>query len=224
MTDDTHGRWREQLGAYVLGGLSDEEAEEVRTHLRGCARCRAEHADLAPLAAALRDVDPRRIGEEAQPRPELADRVALRVEGQRRRRSRETTRRWSLTGAATAAAAGFAVVLALAIFPLGGGDTPPAPAQEPIEVVEAVAGVQAEGALIPHTWGTELVLTATGLQDGVTYDVAFQRGDGTSVSSGTFIGDATKPVVCRLNAALLRDDAEGLTVTRAGEVVLTSEL
>lgn len=223
MTGDPHGRWREQLGAHVLGGLSAHEAEELRAHLRDCPRCRAEHADLAPLASALRDVDPRRIGHEARPRPELADRVALRVEQQRRRRARESTRRWTLTGAATAVAAGFAVVLALAVFPRG-DDAPPAPAREPIEVVEAVAGVQADGALIAHTWGTELVLTATGLRDGATYDVAFRRGDGTSVPSGTFIGDASKPVVCRLNAALLREDADALTITRAGEVVMTSEL
>jgi len=35
------------LGAYILGGLSAAEKTAVREHLDRCARCRAEHDDLA---------------------------------------------------------------------------------------------------------------------------------------------------------------------------------
>lgn len=41
------------LGAYVLGGLSADEELTVRAHLTRCARCRAEHDDLASITSAL---------------------------------------------------------------------------------------------------------------------------------------------------------------------------
>jgi anti-sigma factor RsiW len=37
------------LGAYLMGGLSQSEAAEVRAHLEVCAMCKAEHDDLAPV-------------------------------------------------------------------------------------------------------------------------------------------------------------------------------
>jgi anti-sigma factor RsiW len=37
------------LGAYVLGGLPAGEAAAVAAHLSRCARCRAEHAELAEV-------------------------------------------------------------------------------------------------------------------------------------------------------------------------------
>jgi Putative zinc-finger len=41
------------LGAYLLGGLSAGEASAVRAHLKRCARCRAEHDELACVPAWL---------------------------------------------------------------------------------------------------------------------------------------------------------------------------
>jgi hypothetical protein len=35
------------LGAYLMGGLSEDEAAAVRAHLEVCDMCRAEHDDLA---------------------------------------------------------------------------------------------------------------------------------------------------------------------------------
>lgn len=37
------------LGAYLMGGLSQEDAAAVRAHLDLCAMCKAEHDDLAPV-------------------------------------------------------------------------------------------------------------------------------------------------------------------------------
>ena len=37
------------LGAYVLGGLSPGDEHAVRVHLDQCARCRAEHQELASV-------------------------------------------------------------------------------------------------------------------------------------------------------------------------------
>lgn len=54
---DEHNRLRELLGAYALGGLPDDAAAGVRAHLDGCPTCRAELAEIAPLADELRTVD-----------------------------------------------------------------------------------------------------------------------------------------------------------------------
>ena len=41
------------LGAYVLGGLSAPQEAAVRAHLERCARCRAEHDELAVVPSWL---------------------------------------------------------------------------------------------------------------------------------------------------------------------------
>jgi anti-sigma factor RsiW len=38
-----------QLGAYLMGGLPEDEAIGVRAHLAICAECRAEHDEMAPV-------------------------------------------------------------------------------------------------------------------------------------------------------------------------------
>jgi len=43
----------EDLGAYVLGSLSADEAERVRAHLAECETCSAEHAQLSGLPGLL---------------------------------------------------------------------------------------------------------------------------------------------------------------------------
>ncbi len=37
------------LGAYLMGGLAEEDAAAVQAHLEVCAMCKAEHDDLAPV-------------------------------------------------------------------------------------------------------------------------------------------------------------------------------
>jgi anti-sigma factor RsiW len=41
------------LGAYLLGGLSEDEAATVRAHLKVCAMCKDEHDDLALVPGLL---------------------------------------------------------------------------------------------------------------------------------------------------------------------------
>jgi hypothetical protein len=66
---------RDQLAEHLLGTLDEQVAVAVRTHLRGCAACRAEMAALAEgvstFAAAAHDVDPPE---------ELRDRVLTALE------------------------------------------------------------------------------------------------------------------------------------------------
>jgi anti-sigma factor RsiW len=41
------------LGAYLMGGLPEDDAAAVRAHLEVCAMCRAEHDELAPVTGWL---------------------------------------------------------------------------------------------------------------------------------------------------------------------------
>lgn len=55
MNEEAH-QWREELGAYLVGALDAEETERMRAHLEECAECRAEYAELAPVAELLAKV------------------------------------------------------------------------------------------------------------------------------------------------------------------------
>ncbi|WP_243731132.1 anti-sigma factor family protein [Modestobacter roseus] len=54
---------------YALGAGTADERAVVRAHLEGCAACRAELAELTPVAARLADVDPDRLDEPPHRRP-----------------------------------------------------------------------------------------------------------------------------------------------------------
>ena len=96
---------------------------------------------------------------------------------------------------------------------------------EPVAFSGAPPGVEAEASLIDHTWGTETVLVASGLEDGQTYELTLRDEDGGAVPSGAFIGTGDKPIECRMNAALLREEATGLEVrTAEGDLVLDADL
>ncbi|HEY1275819.1 MAG TPA: anti-sigma factor [Thermoleophilaceae bacterium] len=54
-----HERYRDDVGAYLLGALTDLELQAFERHLEGCADCREEIERLRPAAAALpRSVEP----------------------------------------------------------------------------------------------------------------------------------------------------------------------
>ncbi len=71
----THDEVRVLLGALVLGGLSDNDRVTVTQHLRTCADCRAELAELAPLPGLLSRVP-------AEARDDPARRAAEPADGQ----------------------------------------------------------------------------------------------------------------------------------------------
>jgi anti-sigma-K factor RskA len=48
-----HGRYRDDIGAYLLGALHDLERQAFERHLRGCDECQEELERLRPAAEAL---------------------------------------------------------------------------------------------------------------------------------------------------------------------------
>ncbi|MGY1653802.1 anti-sigma factor family protein [Geodermatophilus sp. SYSU D01119] len=219
---DEHRELREMLGAYALGHLTPAERDRVRAHLDGCADCRAELADIAPLAARLAAVDPDALDETPTPPPDLGARVLARVAEERRRQvvplRRAAVRRGALTAAAVAGVAAAGGVVGWLVRPV-----PDPPPLEPVAVQAVAPGVQATADLVPHTWGVEVKLTGTGFADGEVYRVAVTDDEGREVSAGEFVGVGAAELRCNLNSSVLRDDAVAFEVVDAdGEVVVRS--
>ncbi len=217
---EEHHRYREQIGAFVLGKLDGGERTAVQTHLNSCPICQAEVRELEPVVAALADAAPDRIDEDPRPPWDLEELTLAPILGEihlaRRRRRRF---QWS----ALAAAAICVVVIGLAGFtwPL---ETVPAHAEE-LSFSQEAPGVEGEeGDLIARAWGTEIRLVASGLRKGQTHRVTLVSEDGERVDAGTFFGTGDKQLSATFNAALWHKDAAKLEVrTPDGELVFVAE-
>jgi hypothetical protein len=156
------------VGAYSMGLLEERDRREFEDHLAGCAACAAEVAELSPMAALLRGVEPASAaGSEQAAGRELA---AGREPGggdvtdllRRRARQQRQRRRWQV---ALGAAAGIVLIgggigVGIAAAPHDG--TPPAP---PLALTGQVhsatdpgTGVAGTVGLLAKAWGTQVTL------------------------------------------------------------------
>ena len=239
-TPQEHRRLREMLGAYVLGGLPEDEATALRAHLDGCAACRAELAEIAPMADALRGVDSDVLTDLPTPPPDLGERLLQRVGEERtlvqaraRREQRRHQARQRTRLLLTAAAAVVVLTTAIGLGGLIGRATAPemaAPPTPPIPLetvqVSTASGVQAETAdVIAHTWGVEARFEGTGFDAGEVYRAAFRSTDGTLRPAGQFLGTGAEALKCNMQSALLRPDTDAfLVMDDTGRTVLTADL
>lgn len=219
MTGQEHLHLRELLGAYVLGHLEGEEAARVEAHLPDCELCRADLAELGPVAERLAhhgvpddlvapspQVLGRILGEIAPPEPANA---AARGRG---------LPVWGAAAAMVAVAVASAAITTVVTRP-----DPGAP-REPVAVA-APEAVSASAELIDHTWGVEIILTVDGMAAGQRFDVVVEDADGEAVTAGSFVGVDGRTVVCRMNAAVLRSDATSFRVLGVdGTELLTADL
>ncbi len=240
LDDEGHRRLRELLGAYVLGGLPSELAAGLQAHLDGCAACRSELAELAPLADDLRGVDADALSDLPVPPADLGDRIRARIaeerevaqvrarREQRRRATQQTTRRLLAVAAAVA-------VLAAAVgagTALGRSTAPQVVAGPPARLVEQVElrplDQQLEvmpAKIIAHTWGVEATFVGAGFVQGEVYRAAFRSTAGELVPAGEFLGTGAEELKCNMQSALLRADTAGFVVLDAdGVEVLAVDL
>ncbi|MBP2418021.1 zf-HC2 domain-containing protein [Microlunatus capsulatus] len=217
--DDAHTALRELLGAHVLGQLGPDDQARVDAHLAGCAGCRAEVAALAPVVAALQELDPT-AADALDPPAGLEDEVLAAVGGRRRAGARRA--RLRRAGVGLVAAAGVAAAFAAGVWSAGPRDEPPVIA---VDLRLDAPGLTADAGLVRHTWGTELKLEATGLAAGQSYAVTFVTDDGSQVSAGSFLGTGADAVRCSVNAAVPVDQTRQLRVTDAqGALVMDADL
>ncbi len=184
MRTEEHRELRHALGAYALGDLPAGERAALEGHLRECAECRAELAQLESVGRLLPLADPARFDQPAQqPPPELGERVAAAIGGERRERRTRERRRWfgfALAGATALAAA----ILALVLFTGGEGS-----GEEPGQIVEfgsLPARVEISAKLIPHAFGTEIHMYVKGAKSGTLCRVFLRDGRGRGYSAGSF--------------------------------------
>jgi len=143
------------------------------------------------------------------------------------RRSRATPRRWPLVAAAVALVAlGAGVGVGVERWserpPSGGPGT--LGAVEEIDFRDEAGGPTIDAALVAHTWGTETVLEMDGFAVGERFEVVLLDEQGEGESSGTFLGSQVT-VLCRMNAALLREDVAAVEIRdEDGAVVARSQV
>jgi anti-sigma factor RsiW len=198
---------------FAAGVLPSDEVDVFTQHVSTCDRCATELAELRQVTQSLHEVP---VNEAAQGPPEALRQGVVVAVGQARR-SHHRARRLVLS-VATAAAA-------IALIGVGAAIPGPAgPPQEAITVTAASPRIDADASLVAHTWGTELKLVVSGLDAGTRYQVSFLNREGRRVAAGTFIGVSDRPVVCDMNAAVLRPDAARLEIASRDGVVLHAEL
>jgi anti-sigma-K factor RskA len=213
MTAGDHTTFKDEVGAYLLGALSDSERASFEGHLVDCPECRHEVERLRPAA----DLLPRSV-EQVEPPPSLKRSLMEVVEREAKERdgapsvartSIGVRLRGLLGGSLRPALVGAAVVLAVAIGfgigQLGGGD-------DGRTVVASTSLPDATGSLKIHD--DDAVLEVRGmptLKAGQVYQAWVQR-DGMIEPEPTFeVGDDGRGTV-----AVPEDlsDADAVMITR----------
>lgn len=212
------------LGAFVLGGLDEDEHRAFTRHLRGCPACQREAAQFSGLPALLDLVAPGPAGgltvagvPPAEPALDAAvpDALLDRV----RARRRAGRRRMAVA----------AVVLALAAGGLGAGTGPLLDRLQAPPTTRVVAAPSPPGravvevALVTRDWGTQLDLVASGLPStGILYLwVTDDAGRSYPVASwsGTASGRARLTAACWMRPGEIRRldvrNADGTSVATA---------
>jgi len=213
-----HTRYRDDVGAYLLGAMNDLERQAFERHLNGCSECRDEVERLRPAAEAL----PGSV-EQLAPPPGLKARLMAEVEGDGAAAAERTGAAAERTGAAAdrrrgwlsgirlprmayvAAALLLGLVIGFGVAQLGGDDSRTVP------VTVAKAMPDAGGTLrISGSDATLRLHDMPELSASRVYQVWIQHGD-RMVPARTFEvgsngrGDVDLPSV---------DDAQGVYVTR----------
>lgn len=180
MKTDGCREWRESLGAYALGHLSEDERAGIAAHLDGCPSCRAELEQLSAVVRPMSLADPARFEAAPSPPPSLAGRVAAAIGAERRveRRRRRVRFGFAFSGAAAVAAA----IVVLFILP---GDEATGP-EEHVDFGNLPGKLKISAKLIPNAFGTEIHMYVKGVDSGTLCRVYMRSDDGKLLSAGTF--------------------------------------
>ena len=210
MTTRDHTSYQQEIGAYLLGALTDLERQAFEQHLESCAECREEVERLRPAAEAL----PRSV-EQVEPPPGLRASIMEVVEREAREQSgkpsRRSLREWFagkpmlLRPAFAVGAIALGLAVGFGVAQLGGDDT------RSVGVTVAKAMPQAGGTLqIADDRATLELHDMPDLGGARVYQVWYQHGD-RLVPTRTFeVGPNGRGEVGLPDVG----DADGVYVTR----------
>lgn len=207
MKTDGCRHWKEEMGAYTLGHLSDDEKASLEAHLEGCSACRAEADSLFAVSRLLPHADPERFGPAPQPPAELGKRIAATIGGERRAKRRQRRLRVGLGFGGAAAATAMAV---LAIFVLSSGSE--GGPEQHVAFRSLPSGVKIAATLEPQAFGTEIHMYVKGVSSGTLCRVYMRGPGGDEVSAGSFRYRWGADDSAVLSAALDLSRAEALVV------------
>jgi anti-sigma factor RsiW len=215
MSDDSCRGKREDIGAYVLGGLDDNRTTALLAHLDGCPSCRAEADELGAVARMLPLAAPLRSTDAPMPPARLAEAIVRRVRTEQRNSRRQRLRRATAVGVGVAAA----LVALLAYFAIT------APDVVEIDIASATTTAQSHAALEYLPGGTRVSLSVEGLPEEQTFGVWLEKKDGERVPAGSFYTPEDGELQLTFTAAIRLKDCAGIGVSDSdGETVLYAEL
>ena len=217
MTRDDCRPWREDIGAYLLGGLPDERRTALLAHLDGCPACRSELAELSEVARILPAADPLRNTKREVPSQSLMDSIMDAIGDERRAKRSRVTRR--VAGAVAIAAA--LLLGALAVGTLMDGSS-----QSTVQLAGDAADSDSTATLEYLPGGTRIDLSIDGLPKEETYFVWLEDTEGERVPAGTFwTPDEGGSLDLKLTAALSLRRCQGIGISDAdGKTVLYSKV
>jgi hypothetical protein len=181
MTGQDCVRWQGDLAMHSIGKLEPEVAVGLQAHLDGCAECREQAAELAPVADALRFAAPAAVEdpEATQVPPRLQESVLSRLEaesGQTRRRSRRRV------GVVASLAAGIAAAVVVVASVVSG---PPTPSGR-IVALTGAPGTAGTIMLVRSSSGTDVTLREHGQPVGRNFVVTMESTSGKWWQAGSY--------------------------------------
>jgi hypothetical protein len=212
---------REDIGAFVLGGLDSDSERRVREHLATCTQCAQAHAELAGIPALLDLAVVTGATDDEPLPPAIEERLLDRFARERDDRPARRRRRWPprIAFGFASALAGAAIAVAALVFGLNfqhDGGRPPSQYQLAFERVgPAPANASARAGLRTTDAGTIVRLWVNNLPGGptVVYEV-FCDAPGWSASAGTFRVDAKGNAYVILTTAVKRGQYDRIRVVR----------
>ncbi|MBB2957496.1 hypothetical protein [Pseudoclavibacter helvolus] len=211
-------------------GTDESGTDEPGAHESGTDEARTADASAVGTPVGSGPSEATRRGREAGAGT-VSDPEDTRIPGQQDARITPLRRSRFGGGLLLGVAAAGLVIGAVGDFHLPRADTPP-PVGGPgtLGAVEAVnfqgepSGVEIDGSVVAHTWGTETLLTVTGLPSGEFYSVVVDDEAGEEVGSGTFLGSEVE-INCAVNAAALREEVTSVEIrAESGDVVASAAL
>jgi len=182
MTDPGCIRWQGELAMRSIGKLEPEIAVGLQAHLDGCAECREQAAELAPLADALGFASPAAVEDPEADRvpPRLQESVLSRLESEARQARRRSRRR---VGVVATVGAGIAAAVVVVVASVGSGS--PAPSGR-VVALSGAPGAAGSITLVRSSSGTEVILREHGQPVGRDFVVTMQSTSGRWWQAGSY--------------------------------------
>lgn len=215
-------RRAELIAAAAADDLSESEYVELRTLAQNDPTVAEDIEDFRRTVDRITGARSVLPWDEAQPTTSMRRRAIAAVDAERTPRMPRVP-----TTAAVAMAAMIGIVVGvgatLGIDAVSEGPVTGPPgtlgAFEQIDFAGVPSGIEIEGGLVPHTWGTETVLEMDGVPERGMYEVVVLEQSGSMYPSGTFFGSSVT-IDCRMNAAVDRADVSAVEIRNADGSVL----